>query len=119
MLFTTFSRSADARALAAFSFTPETTVVIYMPGPDYNEVSQWLLEAGFSPDMPCKVISKASQRDQCSIATSLGSLAILAPLPAPALLLVGRVVASFSDPCALRNGRDTATAAVHDLGLPL
>jgi uroporphyrin-III C-methyltransferase len=119
VLFTTFSRSADARALAAFSLTPETTVVIYMPGSHYNEVSQWLLDAGFSPDMPCQVISKASQRDQCSIAISLGGLAALAPLPAPALLLVGRVVALFSDPSALRDWRDTATAAVQDLGLPL
>jgi uroporphyrin-III C-methyltransferase len=98
VLFTTFSRSADTRALTAFSLTPETTVVIYMPGPQYNEVSQWLLDAGFSPDMPCQVISKASQRDQSSLPTTLAGLASLAPLPAPALVLVGRVVASLRDP---------------------
>ncbi len=108
VLFTTFSRSADARALAAFSFAPETTVVIYMPGPQYNEVSQWLLGAGLSPDMPCQVISKASQRDQFSLSTTLTGLATLAPLPAPALVLVGRVVASLRDPSALSTWREDA-----------
>jgi len=118
VLFTTFSRSADARALAAFSLTPETTVVIYMPGPQYNEVSQWLLGAGFSPDMPCQVISKASQHDQSSLATTLAGLASLAPLPAPALVLVGRVVASLRDPSTMSAWRESASAAERDLHLP-
>ncbi len=108
VLFTTFSRSADARALAAFSLTPETTVVIYMPGPQYDEVSQWLLDAGFSPDMPCQVISKASQRDQSSLSTTLTGLASLAPLPAPALLLIGRVVSSSRDSSAPGAWREDA-----------
>jgi uroporphyrin-III C-methyltransferase len=118
VLFTTFSRSADARALAAFSLTPETTVVIYMPGPQYNEVSQWLLDAGFSPDMPCQVISKASQRDQSSYSTTLAGLASLAPLPAPALLLVGRVLSSLQEPSALRAWQDQGDA-MPVAGLPL
>jgi siroheme synthase len=118
VLFTTFSRSADARALAASSLTPETTVVIYMPGPQYNEVSQWLLDAGFSPDMPCQVISKASQRDQSSLATTLAGLASLAPLPAPALVLVGRVVASLRDPSTVSAWHESASAAERDLHLP-
>jgi uroporphyrin-III C-methyltransferase len=119
VLFTTFSRSADARALAAFTLTPETTVVVYMPGPHYNEVSQWLLDAGFSPDMPCQVSSKASQRDHSSLTTSLAGLAVVAPLPAPAVLVVGRVVGSLSDPSARRDWCDNAAPATHDLGLPL
>lgn len=119
VLFTTFSRSADARAIAAFSLNPETTVVIYMPGPQYHEVSCWLLQAGVSPDMPCQVISKASQRDQSSHLTTLTGLATLAPLPAPALLLVGRVVASLDDPPALSDWRGRASAVRRDLGLPM
>jgi len=118
VLFTTFSRSADARAIAAFSLNSETTVVIYMPGPQYNEVSYWLLESGVSPDMPCQVISKASQRDQSSHLTTLTGLATLAPLPAPALLLVGRVVASLGDSSALSDWRGRASAVTRDLGLP-
>ncbi len=118
VLFTTFSRSADARALAAFSLTPETTVVIYMPGPQYNEVSQWLLDAGFPPDMPCQVISKASQRDQSSHVTTLTGLATLAPLPAPALVLVGRVIASLHAPSVASAWRDTASAPGSDAHLP-
>jgi uroporphyrin-III C-methyltransferase len=118
VLFTTFSRSADARALAPFSLTPETTVVIYMPGPQYNEVSQWLLEAGLSPDMPCQVISKASRRDQSSHSSTLAGLASLAPLSAPALLLVGRVLSSLHEPAALRDWRNSADSMT-PLGLPL
>ena len=118
VLFTTFSRSADARAVAAFSLTPDTTVVIYMPGPQYNEVSQWLLDAGFSPDMPCQVVSKASQRDQSSHLTTLTGLATLVPLPAPALVLVGRVVASLRDSAAVRAWHESAEAAERGLHLP-
>jgi siroheme synthase len=118
VVFTTFSRSADARALTAFSLTPETTVVIYMPGPQYNEVSQWLLDAGFSPDMPCQVISKASQRDQSSHLTTLTGLATLAPLPAPALVLVGRVVASLRDPSTVSAWHESAIMPSTDAHLP-
>ena len=119
VLFTTYSRSANARAMAAFSLHPETTVIIYMPGPQYNEVSRWLLDAGVSPDMPCQVISKASQREQSSHLTTLTALGALAPLPAPALLLVGRVLASLRDPSVLSAWRDSASAGSCDLGLSL
>jgi uroporphyrin-III C-methyltransferase len=119
VVFTTFSRTADTLALTSLSLTPETTVVIYMPGPQYDAVSRWLLDSGFSPDMPCQVISKASQRDQSSLATSLAGLATLAPLPAPAVLLVGRVVASLRDSSFVPAWRDTARAAMYDPDLPM
>ncbi len=113
VMFTTFSRSADARAAAAFSLHPETTVVIYMPGLQYREVSQWLLDAGLVPNMPCQVISKASQRDQSSLHTTVAGLATLAPLPAPALLLVGRVASSLEDVRAARDGHVDAHVDAH------
>jgi uroporphyrin-III C-methyltransferase len=97
VLFTTFSRSADARAFAALAINPDTTVVVYMPGPDYLEVSRWLLDSGLVPDTPCAVVSKATQPDQSTLATTIAALQSLAPLPAPALLIVGRVASHASN----------------------
>ena len=93
VLLTTYSRAPEAHVLPLMGITSETTVVVYMPGPDYSVVSHWLLESGISAETPCLVISKASQREQSMQATTLSGLAAFPPLPAPALLLVGRVVA--------------------------
>jgi uroporphyrin-III C-methyltransferase len=97
VLLTTFSRSATTRPFSGVDLSPDTTVVVYMPGPDYAEVSRWLLDANLVPDTPVQVVSKASQPDQIMHATTIAALANLAPLPAPALLIVGRVVAPAAD----------------------
>ena len=93
VLFTTFSRSEDARSFASVPIAPDTTLVVYMPGPDYAEVSHWLLDSGLAPQTPALAISKASQQTQTVHATTVAALGSLAPLPAPALLIVGRVAA--------------------------
>lgn len=97
VLFTTFSRAPEAKFLPGIGLAADTTVVVYMPGPDYAEVSRWLQDAAVSPDTPVLVISKASHPDQSQHATTVAGLAHQAPLPAPALLLVGRVAASATD----------------------
>jgi uroporphyrin-III C-methyltransferase len=97
VLFTTFSRAPEAKFLPGIGLTADTTVVVYMPGPDYAEVSRWLQDAAVSPDTPVLVISKASHPDQSQHATTVAGLSHQAPLPAPALLLVGRVAASATD----------------------
>jgi len=101
VLFTTFSRSDNARAYAGVPVAPDTTVVVYMPGPDYAEVGRWLIDSGLVPETPCLVISKASLRDQSSHSTTLVGLQSLAPLPAPAVLLVGRVASHSAVSAAL------------------
>jgi uroporphyrin-III C-methyltransferase len=97
VLFTTYSRSREANLLPMLGITAETTVVVYMPGPDYTGVSHWLLESGIAAETPCLVISKASQREQSLSSAALSRLASLAPLAAPALLIVGRVAAQTSE----------------------
>jgi len=92
VLFTTYSRSPESRVLPFIGLSSETTVIVYMPGVDYAGVSQWLLDSGFVPETPCVVISKASQREQAVCPATLSKLASLTPLPAPALVIVGRVV---------------------------
>ena len=91
VLFTTYSRSAETRILPFIGVTSETTVIVYMPGVDYSGAADWLLASGVVADTPCLVISKASQQGQAVCPTKLAKLASLAPLPAPALLIVGRV----------------------------
>jgi uroporphyrin-III C-methyltransferase len=91
VLFTTFSRSEEARSFSGVPIAPDTTVVVYMPGPDCAEVSRWLAESGIVAETPCLVISKASQREQVVSSTTVSLLASLPSSPAPALLIVGRV----------------------------
>ncbi len=96
LLFTTFSRSPESVELLRTNLTVDTTVVVYMPGLHYADVSRWLLDAGLPGSTPCLVISKATQSDQVSKLSSVEQLATLAALPAPAILIVGRTIAPES-----------------------
>ena len=91
VLLTTFSRGADGNAMEWGCLTPATTLVLYMPGPDYAEVSRQLLDAGLPVDLPCAIVSGISGAEQRIRSTSVGALATEAKLPAPALMIVGRV----------------------------
>ena len=93
VLFTTFSRSPEALLALRNNLTAETTVVVYMPGPNYGEVSTWLLEAGLSSDTPCVLVSKATQPDQITKLSTAAALGSLEPLPEPTVLIIGRTVA--------------------------
>jgi uroporphyrin-III C-methyltransferase len=91
VLLSTFSRGADANAMDWGCLTPATTLVLYMPGPDYAEVSRRLGEAGLPGDLPCVIISSASGALQQIRWSSVGALSVEEKLPAPALMIVGRV----------------------------
>ena len=91
VLFTTFSRSNDVKSLGWREVTRDTTLAIYMPGTDYSEVATRLMDAGLSSDTPCVVVSHASRADQQICWTSVGALFDEQKLPAPALIIVGRV----------------------------
>jgi uroporphyrin-III C-methyltransferase len=91
VLLSTFSRGVDANAMNWGCLTPATTLVLYMPGPDYAEVSRRLEEAGLPGDLPCVIVSGASGSQQQVRWSSVGLLSIEEKLPAPALMIVGRV----------------------------
>ncbi|MGB6884792.1 MAG: uroporphyrinogen-III C-methyltransferase, partial [Candidatus Acidiferrum sp.] len=91
VLLTTFSRGLDANAMDWGCLTPATTLVLYMPGPDYAEVSRRLADAGLPNDLPCAIVSGASGSQQQVRWSSVGGLAGEEKLPAPALMIVGRV----------------------------
>jgi uroporphyrin-III C-methyltransferase len=91
VLLTTFSRGLDANAMDWGCLTSATTLALYMPGPDYAEVSRRLTDAGLPADLPCVIVSNASGSHQQVRWSSVGALATEEKLPAPALMIVGRV----------------------------
>jgi uroporphyrin-III C-methyltransferase len=66
-----------------------TTLAIYMPGSDFQELYGQLCQAGVSPHTPCTVVSRAGRRDQRILFTDLSALQGADALPAPTLLIVG------------------------------
>jgi uroporphyrin-III C-methyltransferase len=91
VLFSTFSRGLNTNALDWGCLTPATTLVLYMPGPDYGEVARRLAEAGLPYDLPCVIVSGASGSQQQVRWSSVSALSTEEKLPAPALMIVGRV----------------------------
>jgi uroporphyrin-III C-methyltransferase len=91
VLFTTFSRGETGGWLNWAAVTPETTIAIYMPGTHYGEVAERLVENGLSPETACVVVSQATRAEQQVRWTSIAALSNEEQLPAPAILLVGRV----------------------------
>jgi len=83
----------DWRALVSLG----ATMAIYMPGDRYARVADALLSAGLDPQMPCLVVSRASQADEAAVETTVGGLASTEPLPAPAILIVGEVVGNRAE----------------------
>ena len=80
--------SADWKELAA----KDSTLVIYMPGSNYTAISNHLAAAGFTPETPCTIISRATTSQQQIHSTTVSHLACAPKLPAPTLLFVGDVV---------------------------
>jgi uroporphyrin-III C-methyltransferase len=91
ILLTTFSRGTDGRVMDWGCVTSTTTLVLYMPGADYADVSQRLLDGGLAADLPCVIVSHATGAQQQVRWSSVARLASEEKLPAPALLIVGRV----------------------------
>ena len=91
VLFTTFSRGESGNWLNWAAITPETTIAIYMPGTHYGEVAARLIENGLAAETPCVVVSQATRAEQQVRWSRIGSLSDADQLPAPSLLLVGRV----------------------------
>ena len=91
IVISTFSRGTEGASLDLGAITSTTTLALYMPGPDYAEVAQRLREGGLPDDLPCVIVSNATGAEQQIRWTSLARLAGEERLPAPALMIVGRV----------------------------
>ncbi|MFT6012248.1 MAG: uroporphyrin-III C-methyltransferase [Candidatus Azotimanducaceae bacterium] len=74
-----------------------TTVVFYMGLSSLPEIAAQLLQRGCRPDMPFAVISQGTSRQQRAIVGTLSDInarLLSQPLPSPALLIMGEVVAA-------------------------
>jgi uroporphyrin-III C-methyltransferase len=69
-----------------------STLVIYMPGQDYTDISAKLRSAGLAKETPCAIISRATTPQQRMHRTTIADLSHAPHLPAPTLLVVGKVV---------------------------
>jgi len=67
------------------------TLVIYMPGRDYQQTAERLVRTGVSAQTPCVIISRAALPDEQVYTTTVAQLTTAPELPAPSLLLVGEV----------------------------
>lgn len=74
----------------------EATVVVYMPGSNYGEISGKLTAAGFAGETPCAIISRATTSEQRIWRTTVSDLKRAPSLASPTLLVVGEVV-RFAD----------------------
>jgi uroporphyrin-III C-methyltransferase len=91
IVISTFSRGTEGASMDWGAVTSTTTLALYMPGPDYAEVAHRLREGGLPDDLPCVIVSNATGAAQQIRWTSVARLAHEEKLPAPALMIVGRV----------------------------
>lgn len=94
VLFTTFSRGEEKNWVNWAAITPDTTIAIYMPGTHYEEVAERLIENGLSAATPCVIVSHATRAQQQIHRSTLSGLKAETRLPAPSILIVGRVVSN-------------------------
>lgn len=71
------------------AFPDEATLVIYMPGRDFETLAQDLVSSGIAPATPCTAVSRASTPDQHVHVTTLEKLSSADVGPAPVILLIG------------------------------
>ena len=112
VLFTTFSRGEAGSWLNWAAVTPETTLAIYMPGTDYGEVAARLVESGLAPETPCVVVSQATRSEEQIRWSSIAALSSEVQLPAPSILLVGRVATQLVNEGGTRSPSEMFRPAV-------
>lgn len=67
----------------------DATLVIYMPGHDFERLHRQLLAAGLPREIPAAVVSRAASADQSVECATLGELSALPKVATPSILLVG------------------------------
>lgn len=87
------------------------TLALYMPGEDYQRISNQLREAGLPRDIPCVLISRATTPAEQVRTTTLEQLAEMPPLPSPTLMVIGPVARLAAEPAAVPAEAATGLAA--------
>jgi uroporphyrin-III C-methyltransferase len=74
----------------------DATILVYMPGADYEGLAAKLSAAGLDAQTPCLLVSHATSAQQQVHPMTLTDLAKAACLPAPVLLVIGAVAGQYS-----------------------
>lgn len=69
----------------------DATYAVYMPGTNYGEIAAKFLEAGLDTATPCVIVANATLPAQEIHRTTLQELALKEHLPAPSVLIIGKV----------------------------
>lgn len=85
-------RSDEGRSLILPGGFAEATMAIYMPGSDYAALASDLMEHGVPGETGCAVVSQCSLPGQQLIRLTVAELPTHPALPAPALVMVGKVL---------------------------
>jgi len=72
--------------------TANTTMVIYMPGPNLEQLAAELQAAGVAGSLPCAVVSHAGSTDETIVTGTVAGLGGFKDVAAPAVLVLGEVV---------------------------
>jgi len=115
VLFTTAHRKGGAISMDWMrAITPDTTVVVYMPGTAYAELGNALLGRGLDPQTPCVIVACAARSSQQMRRTDLAGLGRLSSINAPALLIVGRVARPEAESIAADIWKQMQTNTLQD-----
>lgn len=74
----------------------DATILVYMPGADYEGLAAKLNAAGLEAQTPCLLVSHATSAQQQVHPMTLADLAKAVCLPAPVLLVIGAVAGQYS-----------------------
>ncbi len=103
VVFATASRVRGERRDWGAIVRAASTVVIYMPGPNFAKLSGELIASGIPFDLPCAVVSNAGSGREQRTFTTVAELRS-SKAPAPAIVIVGEVAAERSLPAELKAG---------------
>lgn len=75
----------------------DATLIVYMPGHEFSNLREELLEAGLSRDVPAVIVSRATTPHQRHQFTTVGNLDSLPQLESPSILLMGWALGGAGD----------------------
>jgi uroporphyrin-III C-methyltransferase len=101
ILVTGSSRESNHIANWPDRLPSNATIVVYMPGHDLRALQARLMNAGVAGEVPCAVVSSATNESEQVHITSVAKLAEAPQLRAPRLVVVGEVV-RLADPVRLK-----------------
>jgi uroporphyrin-III C-methyltransferase len=82
---------AEAETAAANADPARTTFAVYMPGPDYGQTAQRLIDSGVDANTPCLLVSNAGRSSQQICYMTISDLPFAIGIAPPAVLIVGEV----------------------------